>query len=272
MSAAQAGDSAGDHPADAPPMTAASPRPAAGPAASVHVAAPRDLGTVAGYRVWSAAGENAQVRFVGLGPHRPFGDVLTAITGDPGLETARLKQIHSADVRAVDAAGVRGEGDALYTRRRGLAVAVVTADCVPVLVEAGDWVAAIHAGWRGLVAGVIPETLERLQREGAGDPAEWRAWIGPVNGACCYEVGRDVADQVMAATGRAAVVERPRSPGGLPAKPHLDLIAAARVQLTGVGVPSTWVVRCTQCDAESLHSYRRNGERAGRNLAYVWKS
>lgn len=248
--------------------------PADGPPSPIlHGPAPRDLGTVEGFRVWSATGRRAQVRFVGRGPRLPPGEVLSTITGRPDLEAARMVQTHSADVAAVDRAGVHRGGDALYTRHSGLAVAVVTADCVPVLVEAGEWVAAIHAGWRGLVAGVIPATLERLAaEEGAGEPATWRAWIGPVNGACCYEVGWEVADQVAAATTRAAVVEHTGAGGGGSGdKPFLDLVAAARHQLTAAEVPASWLVRCTRCDAEALFSYRRSGESAGRNLAFIWK-
>lgn len=240
---------------------------------TLHGPAPRDLGTVSGFRVWSAAGDRAQVRFVGRGPRLPFGEVLTAVTGDPELEAARMFQTHSADVAAVDGPGLHRQGDALYTRRPGLAVAVVTADCVPVLVEAGEWVAAVHAGWRGLVAGVIPNALDRLAaEEGAGDPATWRSWIGPVNGACCYEVGWEVAEEVAAATTREAVVEHSGAGGGSSGeRPFLDLVAAARHQLTAAGMPVSWLVRCTRCDADGLFSYRRSGQRAGRNLAFIWK-
>lgn len=248
------------------PSTTATPAPGGEP---THPGpAPRDLGTIEGFRVWGAEGREARVRFVGRGPRVRFGEALTAITGDETLGVARMYQTHSADSQAVEVAGIAGEGDALYTRRRGLAVAVVTADCVPVLVEAGEWVAAIHAGWRGLVAGVVPKTLAKLAREeGTGDPATWRAWIGPVNGACCYEVGREVADHVAAASTPEAIVEQPADG----AKPHLDLIAAARHQLAHLGVPATWLLRCTQCDADGLYSYRRNGQRAGRNHAFIWR-
>jgi len=241
--------------------------------ATLHGPAPRDLGTVAGFRVWSAAGDTAQVRFVGRGPNLPFGEVLTAITDQPELTAARMYQTHSADVAAVDSPGLHRQGDALYTRRGGLAVAVVTADCVPVLIEAGEWVAAIHAGWRGLVAGVIPAALGRLAaEEGSGDPGGWRAWIGPVNGACCYEVGWDVAQQVAEATSREAVVEHPGGGGGGSGeRPFLDLTVAARHQLSAADVPVSWLVRCTQCDSAGLYSYRRSGQRAGRNLAFIWK-
>ncbi len=243
------------------------------PTPTFHGPAPRDLGTVGGFRLWSAAGRRAQVRFVGRGPQQPVGKVLTAVTGRPDLEAARMRQTHSADVAAVDRAGLHREGDALYTRRSGLAVAVVTADCVPVLVEAGEWVAAIHAGWRGLVAGVIPATLKRLAaEEGVGEPATWRAWIGPVNGACCYEVGWEVADEVASATTRAAVVEHTGAGGGGSGdRPFLDLVAAARHQLTAAEVPVSWLLRCTYCDAEALFSHRRSSHSAGRNLAFIWK-
>ena len=125
----------------------------------------------------------------------------------------------------------------------------------------------------GLVAGVIPNALDRLAaEEGAGDPATWRSWIGPVNGACCYEVGWEVAEEVAAATTREAVVEHSGAGGGSSGeRPFLDLVAAARHQLTAAGMPVSWLVRCTRCDADGLFSYRRSGQRAGRNLAFIWK-
>ena len=91
----------------------------------------------------------------------------------------------------------------------------MTADCVPVLVAGPEGLAAIHAGWRGIVGGIIPATLARMK----GEPAEWTAWVGPAIGACCYEVGDDVARQVVGASGPEVAIPGPAG------KPHLDLPA-----------------------------------------------
>jgi YfiH family protein len=134
---------------------------------------------------------------------------------------------------------------------------VVTADCVPVLLAGPQGLAAVHAGWRGLVGGVIPATLERM---GGAETA----WIGPAIGPCCYEVGEEVAEQVAAVGGTVLP-----GPAG---RPHLDLAAAARHQLKAAGVGEVRsVASCTRCEAERLYSYRREGKGVGRNVAYIWR-
>ena len=91
-------------------------------------------------------------------------------------------------------------------------------------------------------------------------------WIGPAIGPCCYEVGDDVARRVQAASSEAVVLEGPRG------RPHLDLVAAARVQLERNGVGDIRAIRaCTRCDAGHLWSYRRDGASAGRNVAAIWQ-
>jgi YfiH family protein len=159
--------------------------------------------------------------------------------------------------------GVCGEGDALWTDLAGLALSVVTADCVPVVLAdpVAGRVAAVHAGWRGVVAGVVAEAVRALDVP----PEELAAWVGPAIGACCYEVGEDVAGEVASVAGEECVMVRPGR------RPHLDLVAAVRSQLVDAGVPAPRVVlRCTRCDPETLWSYRREGRGAGRNHAFVW--
>ena len=135
--------------------------------------------------------------------------------------------------------------------------------------------AAVHAGWRGIVAGVVPRALDALAERGV-PPTAVAAWIGPSIGACCYEVSEEVAVRVASVSGPECVVPRPAGgphSGGSDGSglPHLDLVAAVRHQLTVAGVPSPRVVlRCTRCDAETLWSYRREGKAAGRNHAFVW--
>ncbi len=201
-----------------------------------------------------------EVRFVGSGPEAPRQEVLAA-AGGGGLELAWCRQVHS-DRAIVAAAGECGEADALITARVGLALSVATADCVPVVIAGGDHLAAVHAGWRGIAASIVPKTLARL-----GGAGPLIAWLGPAIGACCYEVGQEVADAVAAASGPEAVAagKAPRS------KPHLDLHRALAYQLERCGVTELRRVEaCTRCHPEQLSSYRRDGERAGRNLAFAW--
>jgi YfiH family protein len=215
-----------------------------------------------GYRVWRDARDGIEVRFVGRGPAGERDAVLCAL--EPNAPpVAWLKQIHSSTALPA-AAGACGEGDGLFTEASGLALAVVTADCVPVLLAASSGrIAAAHAGWRGIAGGVLAATLKAA----AGGPEErWTAWIGPAIGACCYEVGEEVAEQVVAAS--APEVARVGAAG----KPHLDLARAVRIQLERLGVREVIEVpACTRCDSESLWSYRRDGRGAGRNLAYIWR-
>lgn len=219
-----------------------------------------------GYPVWTDERAGVHIRFVGKGPPGERADVLARI-GEGERPVAWAQQIHSATVLAA-AAGLCGEGDALWSAAPDLALSVVTADCVPVLLAGpAGHVAAVHAGWRGIVAGVLPATLGVLcDRTDAGG---WTAWIGPAIGACCYEVGEEVARQVVAASGAEAL------PTYLAGRPHLDLQAAAKRQLRAAGVEDIRTLAvCTRCapgEPALLSSYRREGKGAGRNLGYIWR-
>ncbi len=165
---------------------------------------------------------------------------------------ATVRQVHGDRVVVVDGAGLAGDADALITRTPGLPVAVLTADCVPVLVEGDGFVAAIHAGWRGAAAGVVARALEVIADHRL-EPA--RAAIGPAIGPCCYEVGDEVADRFPEHV--AATTWDTRS---------VDLVAAVTAQLDGLDV---WTSEaCTSC-GEDLASHRRNGTEA-RQVAVAW--
>ncbi|HEX5717526.1 MAG TPA: polyphenol oxidase family protein, partial [Thermoanaerobaculia bacterium] len=205
--------------------------------------------------VWSDRRGDVEVRFTGRGPAGERQEILARIEPD-APPVAWAKQIHSATVLPAHP-GHCGEGDALFGDAPDLALSVVTADCVPVLLAGPNGLAAVHAGWRGLVGGVIPATLERL----GGAHAVHTAWIGPTIGPCCYEVGEEVAGQFP----DEAVVPGPAD------RPHLDLIAAARQQLKGVKKVRIVAV-CTRCAADRLYSYRREGKGVGRNVAFIWRN
>ena len=165
---------------------------------------------------------------------------------------ATLKQIHSAVVLNADAPGLIGEGDALVTDRAGVTVSVRTADCYPILLVNVDTriVAAVHAGWRGTTAGVAVEALKRMNSA----PDRILAAIGPGIGACCYEVGEEVAQRFGQHAGR------------------LDLAAANYQQLRKAGVLDRNIEvlqHCTFCKAEQFHSYRRDKDQAGRMISLI---
>ena len=217
-----------------------------------------------GFRSWSQSLGSVEVLFAGKGPALSRPQTLRTLLPED-VEPAWLKQAHSASVRTARP-GSSGDGDALVTDRSALALTVVTADCVPILLavhEGGAAVrlAAVHAGWRGLVQRIVAATLARLDAPGSAVTA----WIGPAIGPCCYEVGDDVARQVAAAS--SGDILRPGRRG----RPHLDLVAAAREQLRQGGVRDVrQVVACTRCDEDRLWSYRRDGAAAGRNVAAIW--
>jgi YfiH family protein len=212
---------------------------------------------VTGHRLWGESLGRTEVRFVGRGPGDRTGAAVAA--GTPP-ELAWTRQIHSARVLDADT-GPCGEGDALITRRTDLALSVVTADCVPILIAAEAEIASVHAGWRGIAAGIVGMTLARID----SPPDQLTAWLGPAIGPCCYEVGDDVSAQVIAASdSKASLSERG-------ARPHLDLHMAVESQLRKAGISQIHrVPDCTRCSPDLLWSYRREGPRAGRNLAFIW--
>ena len=151
--------------------------------------------------VWRAAMATVEVRFVGRGgpPERDV-RLRRVEGGDRDRRVAWLDQRHSA-VCVEATAGRCGEGDALWTVEPELALCVATADCVPVALAGARGVAVAHAGWRGIVAGVVGEAAGAIDAGSTGS----RAWIGPAIGVCCYEVGDDVAARVEAASTRRPV-------------------------------------------------------------------
>ena len=221
-----------------------------------------------GRTFWRAVSGEVRLLFVGRGPEpeRPEREEVFAQVAPEaeGVVVAWAKQVHSDRVLAASP-GCGGEGDALIAPRDlGLALAISTADCVPVLLVGPTHLAAAHAGWRGLANGILAATVRRLP-----DPPETlSAWIGPSIGPCCYEVSPEVADQVLHRTGPGALGLVRGGPSG---KPHLDLFSTAETQLRALGVRRIAALRnCTRCDEENLHSYRREGQGGGRNLSFVY--
>ncbi len=203
---------------------------------------------------------------------------LVAAAGMPGRIPATLRQVHGnrlLDVseqdgrdppRADGLVALRGESPGPVP----WVPAVRVADCVPVLIAAGDGgaVAAVHAGWRGTAAGIAIRAVERLARRGMR-PEGLRAALGPSIGPCCYEVGSPVVEAVARATGvDGSVISRTGEGGAV----HLDLRLANRLQLESAGLPPHSVACapwCTACESRMLYSYRREGVAAGRMMACI---
>jgi polyphenol oxidase len=177
------------------------------------------------------------------------------------------RQVHGANVQRVRALDGRGgepaaiDADGHATAVRGIGAMVLTADCLPVALAGEGGVAMVHAGWRGLAAGVLEEGVRALRDVGAkghggcdGDGAIV-AVVGPGAGACCYEVG----PEVHAAFGAS-----------VPAAQSIDLRAIARERLLAAGVAHVLDAHaCTICDAR-FFSHRREGSRAGRQAGIAW--
>ena len=110
-------------------------------------------------------------------------------------EWATVRQVHGADVLEVTRAGRAGAGDALVTRSTGLPLAVLTADCGGVVLESDGAVGVVHAGWRGVAAGVVAEAAAYLETVSKGRDPVSRAAVGPLIGSCCFEVGDEVVER-----------------------------------------------------------------------------
>jgi polyphenol oxidase len=226
---------------------------------------------------------------------RKFSEALAA----GKMRMVTLRQTHSDLAHLVDrsnfAPGHAGPlGDALFTHEPGVLLAVQVADCIPILLaDTGQRaVAAIHSGWRGTLERIAEKTLGRMRMEFGTRPEDVMAAIGPGIGACCYEVGEEVAEKFAAQFPQArdwfdgpfeatAAGESPqglswlkRTPPGhapRPARLRLDLIAANRDLLTAAGVrPAAILVSgfCTACRTDLFFSYRRE-RNTGRQMAAI---
>jgi polyphenol oxidase len=198
---------------------------------------------------------------------RSWGDVretLPQIAQRLGVEPVLARQVHGATVITVTASTGQHEAplteaDAIVTTAGGVAPMVLAADCVPIVIAAPRAVAAVHAGWRGLDAGVIAEAAARVRTLSGG---VLNAVIGPAAGACCYEVGEDLHR-------RFALHSQ-----DFRRRQNLDLKAIARVQLMEAGVARVHDPEiCTICSGpDLLFSYRRDGAATGRQAAIAWLS
>lgn len=196
--------------------------------------------------------------------------------GMTGRVLVRARQVHGVGVVQADrqADAVRAEppfvdGDAIVTGDASQVVAVRVADCAPVLLAdpAAGLVAAVHAGWRGVVAGVVSRAINTLRQRGA-DPSRLLAAIGPCIGPSAFEVGREVRD-AMEAVGLESCVQPRAATAG---KWLADLPRAIRMQLRAAGLSGERVDSsglCTLCEPSTEFSYRRDTARSGRMAAII---
>lgn len=191
----------------------------------------------------------------------------------------RVKQVHGNTVRVLrrgevpeGAAEMRPDGDAIVSNQPGLVLAVMVADCVPILIvdRRQGAAAAVHAGWRGTCARVAPAAIDAMRREFGSHADDLLAAIGPSVGPDDYEVGEALLDAFKDAGHQSRDVDRwfTRST----AKPHLDLWRASTDQLIAAGVKAERVFSCglsTVAHPAVFDSYRVDGAKAGRMSALV---
>lgn len=175
-----------------------------------------------------------------------------------------LHQVHGSTVVDLDAGPATGPADAAITRQAGRVCALLTADCLPILLasDSGAVIGAAHAGWRGLAAGVIGATLQAM----AVPAARLLAWVGPGIDARHYEVGPEVRDAFLRLDPASARAFAPRSQGRYLA----DLPLIARRQLAALGVSRVYAsAASTYGEPEKYFSHRRDGI-TGRQATLIW--
>jgi YfiH family protein len=249
--------------------------------ANVHVAMTLRTGGV-------SAGQ-----FASLNPATHVNDDLAAVTENRALikqilnlpsEPVWLNQVHSDVVINLDLPGFKNlkgleNADASFTSQSGVVCAVMTADCLPLAFcsKDGEKIAAVHAGWKGLLAGVITNTVAALldttpdlsgfKNLKGLKPSDLLVWLAPAIGAEKFEVGSEVRELFIQKNPAFAAAFRPAAPE----KYLADIYQLAKIELAGLGV--TQIVGgefCTVSDPERFYSYRRDNS-TGRMATLIWK-
>lgn len=180
-----------------------------------------------------------------------------------------LSQVHGTHVVRLDGPASEGdepEADAAVTSTPGVVLAILTADCLPVVLAARDGreVAAAHAGWKGLAHGMLEATVAAMQ----ASPGDVMAWLGPAAGPQAYEIGVEVHDAFVQRDAAAATAFTATRPGHW----RVDLYALARMRLQAAGVPADAIHGgewCTISDPQRFFSHRRD-RRSGRMATLAW--
>ena len=176
-----------------------------------------------------------------------------------------LTQVHGTRVVAAAGTAPATEADGSFTDRPGVVCAVLTADCLPVFLcdRAATRVALVHAGWRGLVAGVLEQGLAAM---GIPSGDQILAWLGPAIGPQAFEVGDEVRQAFVGRQPEAAMAFQKNTRG----RYYADMYTLARLRLAAAGVTQVYGGEyCTYTEHERFFSYRRDG-RTGRMAALIW--
>ncbi|RDI48794.1 peptidoglycan editing factor PgeF [Aquicella lusitana] len=213
------------------------------------------------------------------GERQPYHDMHPGFYAGSENENQRLKtllqlpsepvwitQTHSNVAIAATPENSKKEADATFTDQPGQVCAILTADCLPVLVcnKQGSHVAAIHAGWRGLASGIIEATLKAMRQPAA----DLLVWLGPAIGPQKFEVGQDVYDAFVQKHPESAAAFLPQRPG----KWLADLYTLARIRLRHQGVTQIYGGDfCTYTQADLFFSYRRDKGKTGRMASLIWR-
>lgn len=187
----------------------------------------------------------------------------SSLTSRLRIQPAWLKQVHGTDVVEATPAEVP-EADASWSQTPGVACTIMTADCLPALFcnKAGTQVAAAHAGWRGLAAGVLEATVDSF----TDAPSDILVWLGPAIGPQAFEVGTEVREAFMATHPETADAFVPGANNG---KFMADIYQLARLRLAAHGVTAVYGGGLSTYDDERFFSYRR-GARTGRFASLIW--
>ncbi|MCK4494296.1 MAG: peptidoglycan editing factor PgeF [Methylococcales bacterium] len=216
---------------------------------------------------------NSLGQYASLNPATHVGDDIDTVMENRRLirknlrlpsEPIWLNQTHSTTVVQADKVSCLPEADASFTEKPNTICSILTADCLPLLLcsQDGGKIAAIHAGWRGLLAGIIGKTVQKMHSTSLS------VWLGAAIGQCCFEVGAEV---------RASFIHKHRHFETAfiqtsPQKYHMDLYQLARIDLALNGINNTIYGGnfCTACDADRFYSYRRD-QQTGRMATLIWK-
>jgi YfiH family protein len=180
-------------------------------------------------------------------------------------DLATVQQIHSNEVLIADHSGSAGEGDGLISNQPGITLSVRTADCLPILMAdtRNRAVAAVHAGWRGTILEIVPKTIQAMADRFGTRPDDLVIAVGPGIGACCFEVGPEVAIQFAKLFPERTDLDQ---------KTKVDLVET-NVRLLGRNGGSVRQIAtsglCTFCRPDLFHSYRRDRDAAGRMVSTI---
>lgn len=187
------------------------------------------------------------------------------------LQWQWLQQVHGNAVVKLEEPRDSLIADGLITNRSGLVCCVLTADCLPVFIAdvEGSEVAIVHAGWRGLVSGIIENAVGSMQTP----PERLSVWLGPAIGPCHFEVGSEVREQFLIASQGGPTKEQTAAcfqPGVESTQYMADLYALARIRIAALGVSRvTGGTDCSYCNAQQYYSFRRD-KNTGRNLSLIY--